>query len=63
MLVRAVAALWRRKKSLPPMPTMTSAGWCCCNRPGRRASAWAEVSPDTPPLTTFQPVRRASSAG
>src|SRR3989344_1347493 len=63
MLLRVAVALWRRRKSLPPMLTITNAGLCFCSKPGRRASASPEVSPEMPPLTTFQPVRRASTAG
>jgi IS30 family transposase len=38
-------------------------GRCVCSSAGSRSSACAEVSPETPALITFQPVRRCSTVG
>ena len=44
------------------MLTSTSLGFCFI-KPGSRANACALVSPDTPPLMTFQPVILANCVG
>ena len=63
ILARVAELGWARKKSLPPMLTITSAGLYSCKSAGKRAKACALVSPETPAFITRQPLKRAKFAG